>query len=252
MEEDKPSIFRRAYNVVRQITVEPVALLLLTGSLLASTATQTLALEKACRVNLNLSETVCDALRNQDSDNNADNEKLVQEYVARLIAYKSILTSVLPCILLVFTGGWMDVTGRRKIIMLLSATGEILVQLNNLINVIFFYQLRVEFLIFFDGFFGSIFGGWSLMFLPMFSYIVDITTELNRTWRMGLVSFAVFIGMPIGIALSGVILKAFGYLTVYIITLIMAFTNASYIIFILSDPTRTKEHKSVRNHHKSP
>lgn len=232
-------------QIWRIITVEPAGFLLMTGSYLASTATRTLSLEKACRVNLGLSDAICDAVRNQDTDN-AENERIVQEYIARLIAYKSIITSVLPCILLIFAGGWMDVTGRRKIIIFLSVFGETLVQINNIINVIFFDQLKVEYLIFLEAFFSSISGGVVLLLLALYSYVTDITNEDNRTYRLGLVNFFVYLGMPVGVALSGLLLNRFGYLTVFITALILAAVNVCYLIFFLIDPERTEEHKSVR------
>lgn len=244
-DEPKPSIFQKINNVRKAITVEPVAFLMLFASLLAGITTQTLALEKTCRVNLNLSEAICDALRNQNTDNNTENERLVQLYVANLLTWKSIITSVFPCLILTFVGGWMDLTGRRKVIMLLPVIGEVFQNLSNILNVIFFYELKVEYLIFLDASLSSIAGGWSVMFLAVFSYIADITTEKNRTHRLGLVSFCTYVGMPIGLALSGIMLKQFGYLAIYITAISLHVLNLCYITFCIRDPARTKEMKEV-------
>lgn len=243
--EIKLTFVQRLASIKNNITVEPVSFLMLSASILAAVATQNLGLEKACRVNLNLGVTICDALKNQDSNETSSYEKQVQQYIAYYVTWKSVITSVLPGIILAFVGGWMDLTGRRKVLMMLPVIGEIFQNISNILNVVFFDQLRLEYLIFLDAFFASIAGGWSVMFLAIFSYIADITTEVNRTHRLGLVSFCTYVGMPIGLALSGIILKHFGYYAIYGTAMSLHILNLFYITFALSDPARTKEQQEV-------
>jgi fucose permease len=47
--------------------------------------------------------------------------------------------------------------------------------------------------------------------MGVFSYIADITTEEERTLRIGIVNLCFSLGVPIGMAFSGVLLK---YVTV--------------------------------------
>jgi MFS transporter, PCFT/HCP family, solute carrier family 46, member 3 len=49
------------------------------------------------------------------------------------------------------------------------------------------------------------------MLMGVFSYIADITTEEERTLRIGIVNLCFSLGVPIGMAFSGVLLK---YVTV--------------------------------------
>lgn len=244
--KEKTTFLQKLANVKNNITVEPVAFLMLVASILAAVSTQNLALEKACRVNLQLGDVICDSLKNQDSNETNTYERQVQQYVANYIIWKSVITSVLPGITLAFVGGWMDMTGRRVLLMILPVFGEILQNLSNILNVVFFNQLSVEYLIFLDAFFGSFAGGWSVMFLAVFSYIADITTEVNRTHRLGLVSFCTYVGMPIGLALSGIILNKFGYYAIYGTSMTLHLLNMLYIVFVLRDPARTKDQKLVR------
>lgn len=246
MTEQQKTFKQKFTSAISHITVEPVAFLMLSASILAAVATQNLALEKTCRVNLNLGDAICDSLKNQDSNSTSEYERQVQQYVAYFINWKSVITSLLPGFLLAFVGGWMDKTGRRTILMMLPVLGEILQNLSNILNVVFFNQLSVQYLIFLDAFFGSFAGGWSVMFLAVFSYIADITTEKNRTHRLGLVSFCTYVGMPIGLALSGIILKNFGYYAIYGTAMSMHILNLLYILFVLHDPARTKEQLLVR------
>lgn len=45
------------------------------------------------------------------------------------------------------------------------------------------------------------------MLMGVFSYIADITTEEERTLRIGFVNLCFSLGVPIGMAFSGVLLK---------------------------------------------
>lgn len=45
------------------------------------------------------------------------------------------------------------------------------------------------------------------MLMGVFSYIADITTEEERTLRIGIVNLCFSLGVPIGMAFSGILLK---------------------------------------------
>ncbi|KAJ0180103.1 hypothetical protein K1T71_004694 [Dendrolimus kikuchii] len=248
-EDPPPKTFCEKFkSVYTNITVEPAAFMMLFSSILSSIATQTLGLEKACRVSLELGDEICYSLRIQNTSNNfSDYEALVQAHVSARLVWKSAIQSALPCIILIFVGSWSDKTGRRKIVMICPIVGEIFQCSSNIINVVFFYQLPLEVLIFFDAFFGSIAGGWSVTFLALFSYISDITTKENRTHRLGLVNFFSFAGMPLGLAISGIMLKGVGYYAVYGLSLGIHIVNVIYIIFSVSDPPRSEEQRKHDN-----
>lgn len=50
-------------------------------------------------------------------------------------------------------------------------------------------------------------GGWFTMLMGMYSYMADITTEDERTFRIGILTLCLQIGVPIGLSLSGILLK---------------------------------------------
>ncbi|XP_037299543.1 proton-coupled folate transporter-like isoform X2 [Manduca sexta] len=240
--QNKQTLCERFNGLRENVTIEPVAFLVLLSSVLASVATQTLSLEKACRVSLNLSDEICDAIRAQNSNNVSHYEKMIQEYIAVRLAFRSMIHSIIPCIILPFIGGWSDKTGRRKILMVMPIAGEILQCLSNIINVIFF-TIPLEVMIFFDAFFPAVTGSWGVMYLGLFSYISDITTAENRTHRLGLVNFFIFVGVPIGFSLSGIILKFFGYYAVYGVSLTLHTVNLIYLTFKIQDLNITEDKK---------
>lgn len=57
----------KSIYVWQNITVEPMVACYIMPSVLASLATQNLNLEKACRVNMNYTTVVCDALTNRET-----------------------------------------------------------------------------------------------------------------------------------------------------------------------------------------
>jgi len=56
-------------------------------------------------------------------------------------------------------------------------------------------------------FFFTLLGGWFTMLMGIFSYIADVTTEEQRTLRIGIVNLCFSLGIPIGMAFSGILLK---------------------------------------------
>lgn len=83
-------------------------------SVLAGLATQNLNLEKACRVNLNYGSEICDALSARQTANYTEQEREIQTLVAGMAGWKTILQSLMPCLLILFWGSWSDRHGRRK------------------------------------------------------------------------------------------------------------------------------------------
>lgn len=65
----KSTIMDKFRYFKRNITVEPIVACYIMPSVLAGLATQNLNLEKACRVNLNYGDVVCDALTRRDTAN---------------------------------------------------------------------------------------------------------------------------------------------------------------------------------------
>lgn len=104
----------RCKHLKDNITIEPMLACYIMPSVLASLATQNLNLEKACRVNLDYGDEVCDALSARNTANYTEQEKMVQSLVASMQGWKTVLQSLMPCLLILFWGSWSDRHGRRK------------------------------------------------------------------------------------------------------------------------------------------
>ncbi|KAJ8968515.1 hypothetical protein NQ317_015848 [Molorchus minor] len=182
------------------ITVEPMLACYIIPSVLASLATQNLNLEKACRVNLGYTKEVCDALTARQTANYTIEEQQVQQLVASM-------------------GVWKTIWGKRKPCMLLPIVGEFMTVVGLMVCTFFFNELPMEVAGFVEG------------------YIADVTTIEMRTLRIGIVNVFCSLGIPIGLALSGVLYKKIGFYGVFSISAVM------YVMALYYGYTRVKEPK---------
>lgn len=210
--------FQKFRHLVKNITVEPMLACYIVPCVLAQIATQNLNLEKACRVNLNYSDEICSALASRHTQNYTREETEVQQLVANMSIWRSMVASLIPAILIMFLGSWSDRIRRRKPFMLMPIMGELMTSVSLILCVYFFYELPMEVAGFVDSFFPSITGGWTTMFMGIFSYMGDITTIENRTLRIGIVNVFCTVGVPLGTALSGVLYKVVGFYGVFSIS----------------------------------
>ncbi|XP_045465633.1 proton-coupled folate transporter-like [Harmonia axyridis] len=238
--ESITSKWKKKYRlIIDNVTVEPMLALYIIPSVFASLATQNLSLEKACRVNLNYPTYVCDALSARETSNYTKEENAVQELVASMSVWKTMLQSALPAFLIMFIGSWSDRWGRRKPCMLLPIIGEFSTVIGLLICSYFFYELPMEVNGIVEGLFPALTGGWFTMFMGVFSFMGDVTTVERRTLRIGIVNVICSLGIPIGLALSGVMYKKIGFYGVFSSSAIM------YIIALYYGVTTIKEKEKV-------
>lgn len=232
--------WKERYNfLMENITVEPMLACYIIPSVLASLATQNLNLEKACRVNLGYSKEVCDALTERRTENYTMEEREVQQLVASMGVWKTMLQSALPAFLIMFVGSWSDRWGKRKPCMLLPIVGEFMTVVGLMICTFFFHELPMEVAGFVEGFFPAITGGWFTMFMGVFSYIADVTTVDMRTLRIGIVNVFCSLGIPVGLALSGVLYKKIGFYGVFSISAVM------YVMALYYGYKKVKEPKKI-------
>lgn len=229
------SMMEKVKYLKSNITVEPVLAFFVMPSMLAMLATQNLNLDKACRVNLRFDDTVCRDLRHRNRENHTFEEDEVQKLIASVNMWKSVIHTIVPTILMLFIGAWSDKTGRRKICMVMPIIGEMSTCLLNMINTYFFYEVNVEWTVFMEVISPSLTGGWYTMFLGTFSYLGDITSRETRTFRLGILNLCMTVGFPIGMGLSGVLLKSLGYYGVFTISLSFHILNLFYVIHFIED-----------------
>lgn len=222
------------------ITVEPMIACFVIPSMLASLATQNLNLEKACRVNLAYSDEVCTALANRNTTGYEAEEIAVQQLVAGMQTWKTALTSGLPTILILFMGAWSDRTGLRKPCMLLPIVGEFLSSVSMILCTYFFYEVPMEATGVFEALWPSLMGGWFTMFMGVFSYIAEITSVESRTLRIGAANVFLSLGVPIGMALSGILYLKLGFYGVFGISTMCYVLTFIYGLVVIKEAPRVR------------
>ncbi|CAH0749896.1 unnamed protein product [Diatraea saccharalis] len=230
-------------NALKNVTFEPTMFLFILAAIITMTTTQNLSLEKACRVNLNFTNEICSSLRQQNIENQNQYERETQKLLAAAMRLKTYITATVPCLMAIFIGAWSDETGHRKVFVIIPIVGQVLLNINSIINTYFFYEFPLEVLVLSESIIEGFSGGWCVCFTTIFSYISVITTEKTRTFRLGIVNFCMTVGFPVGMGLSGVLLKNFGFYGCYAIAGSLQFINMLYSSFAVKDPKRTPGQK---------
>ncbi|XP_014357304.2 proton-coupled folate transporter [Papilio machaon] len=243
----KKSLKEKIKYIKENITLEPVLAGYVIPGVLSRLATQNLNLDKACRVNLQYGDVVCDALIAKEGNRYQKEELEVQQLIASMEAWKNIILSALPCFLILFIGAWSDRTGKRKICILLPILGDLMACLSNILNAYFFYELPVQVTMFFEAFLPAITGGWITTYMGAFSYISDISSEETRTFRVGIANLCLTAGGPIGTALSGILLKFIGYYGVFSLSSFLYICSILHGMFYIKDPERPMLEKNAED-----
>ncbi|KAL0125339.1 hypothetical protein PUN28_004466 [Cardiocondyla obscurior] len=225
------------------ITVEPMVACYVIPSVLSQLATQNLILEKACRVNLAYSDEVCSALTARNTTGYEAEETAVQQMVARMQTWKTPLQSALPTMLILFMGAWSDRTGLRKPCMLLPIIGEFFSSVTLIACTYWFYELPMEVVVL-ESVWPALTGGWFTMFMGIFSYIADITTVESRTLRIGAANVFLSLGVPIGMALSGILYTKLGFYGVFSIAMVCYVLSFVYGLVVIKEPPRVIAERS--------
>ena len=119
------------------ISLEPVFLLFCVNLGLISISSQGLYLTKACKVNLNYTEEICDNIHA-----NLTIQTETQKYVAQIQAYNGMLQSAPGIVFTLFAGPMTDTFGRKPLI-IAALFGYLLLDIVFLINSFWFYELKV-------------------------------------------------------------------------------------------------------------
>lgn len=191
-DDDEPSWFRK---VVSYISVEPFVLSWVLPSCILIVAMENLNLEKSCRVNLGLSDEICENMINKtindincaDVDlsanisstdhrvNLAYNVCMAETESQKLLSFvfglRSPIAAIVPLIIVLFAGGWSDKRGIRKPLVLFPILGELIGAIILLLSSIFMNEIPMEVPAFSERVIPSLFGGQTLMLMGIYSYL---------------------------------------------------------------------------------
>lgn len=191
------SCWARTVRAARSITVEPILFSYMFAFMLTSVVEQTFYVDRACRVHLNFSDSVCTHIKDKEHRSELD---LVQTEVASFHQYNGIVSNVVPFVLALFLGSWSDRRG-RKLFLLLGLAGQTF-YFAMLTLVASQASWRLETVLALASFPAALTGSNLAIFASSFSYMADITSTADRTLRIAILDGSYLASMPTGIALG--------------------------------------------------
>lgn len=225
-------------------TVEPFLLCYVLPIAISGLAVQKLNIEKACRVDLNVSEEICARAVNGDVSDNDTIGTAAQlnatKLVADMTAWQHPLQSSIPAIVILNVGAWSDKTGNRKTLMLIPVIGEIISSFGLLLATYFFLEWPLWVTALIEALPSALTGGYAIALMGSYSLIADLTSIESRTFRIGLVGIIVTLGVPFGTSISGVLTEAVGYYGIFGINLALYILAFIYTFFRIKNVRTTK------------
>lgn len=235
---------QRLRMFINFFTVEPFLLCYVLPIAISGLAVQKLNLEKACRADLGLSESVCFSAVNGDFDENDTLATVAQLnssiLVSDMTAWQHPLSSSLPAIVILNVGAWSDKTGNRKALMLIPVIGEIISSIGLLLATYFFLEWPLWATALIQALPSAMTGGYAIALMGSYSLIADMTTVESRTFRIGMVGIIVTLGVPFGTSISGVLTEAVGYYGIFGINLSMYIIAFLYTLFKIKNVRTVK------------
>ncbi|XP_059216764.1 proton-coupled folate transporter isoform X2 [Stomoxys calcitrans] len=198
-EESKYTRFNRAIFSpwYKEISVEPTMFLYMFAFMITSVVEQDFFLQKACRVNNNLSAEICDHIKDSE---NAEYKKQVQLTTAWFLQWESISAHIFPIILALFLGSFSDRRG-RKLPLLMGLVGKFIYSVMIVVNARM-KSWPVEYILYTATLPSALTGADVAIFASCFAYISDISSLRNRTMRVTILDVCYLSAMPTGVALG--------------------------------------------------
>lgn len=240
----KLSLYKKLVYIKNIITVEPVLCLYILPAFIAPIAVQNLQIQMACRVNLQLNDTICSDLL---SLNNTNYEKDVQVQVTGMIPWKTPLSTAIPSILVLFFGSYSDRHKKRKPFLMMPLFGEFISTICFMFCAMNITKWPMEVAGLAESLFPALTGSLTIMMMSVYSYIAEVSNLETRTFRIGLVHIIAAAVAPIGYSLSGVLFENIGFYGVFSISLILFALAFFYAIFYVKEPRSSAVNLPKRN-----
>lgn len=235
LSRDLKESLKKIWRLRTKITVEPFVICYVLPSVLAGLAVQNMCLEKSCLVNLQYDEETCRHIMQGRTQNYTEQEKKVQRMVTTMSSWSSPLQTAPPGILALFIGAWSDRTGNRKAFMIVPILGKLISAIGVMLSAVFFRQVGMNETALLEGLLPALAGGRVAMTMAVYSYISDITSESERTFRIGIVTAVLTLSKPVGLALSGIMTSNFGYKAVFVTACFIYMFGFIYILLRIKE-----------------
>lgn len=203
------------------ITVEPLAALYQMSVILSKPALDNLEFEKACRVNLNFNDTICEAILKGKYENYTPQNHEVQAVISNMHSWQQPVQSIMPLVLALFLGSFSDHYKLRKPFLLLPLLGQVGGYVSCIFCVMYMNTWPLEVQGVSQKIIPSLFGGQTMLVMATTAFIADISTKQMRTLRLGIVQIVISVISPLTNSFAGVLFLKIGYLGILIMSTIL-------------------------------
>uniref|UniRef100_S4PBU9 Adenylate cyclase n=1 Tax=Pararge aegeria TaxID=116150 RepID=S4PBU9_9NEOP len=124
--------------------------------------------------------------------------------------------------------------------MVLPILGKLISVFGIILSTVFFLQVGLNETALIEGLPPALAGGRVSMTMAVYSYVTDITSDSERTFRLGIITAILTLSRPIGLALSGIMTNRFGYYGVFTVACIFYLTGFVYIVLRLKEKKKKK------------
>ncbi|XP_058980483.1 proton-coupled folate transporter isoform X2 [Musca domestica] len=223
----------------KEISVEPTMFLYMFAFMITSVVEQDFFLQKACRVNNNFTDEICEHIKDSE---NAEYKKQVQTTTAWFLQWESISAHVFPIILALFLGSFSDRRG-RKLPLLMGLVGKFIYSVMIVVNA----RMKtwpVEYILYTATLPSALTGADVAIFASCFAYISDISTLKNRTLRVTILDVCYLSAMPTGVALGSYLFYNHfnrSYANMFTLNASLLALSIIYTIFALKWQTTPKQ-----------
>ena len=217
-------------------------LLTFLGWNLTSIIYQNELLVSSCTTVFNFSKTDCLELVNLNKSSNIKLiEETVEPYVAKLLMWKILIDSIVPAVLSLFVGPWADKFGRKPVLNStfcgLFLSSMVVFGLSYLtkfmeINPWYFIWAYLPF---------AMSGGFCSLFIGILCYTTDISTENDRSTKIGLIEGNMFLGALLGTLASSYVLNYTSPTIVFGISAAFIFMGTFYVVVVLKESVKVTE-----------
>ncbi|XP_069971861.1 proton-coupled folate transporter isoform X3 [Penaeus vannamei] len=188
-------------------TYEPLLLLHSIVHFGTVTLTESLIAEKSCLVTLGKPEEICKELYDHPND-----EIEVQQVASKYQGSATLAENMVAMFLLLYIGPFSDRYGRKPFLYLSLVMKTLNIFILFLASVFIYSPTELTVVAPFLYSLGGAMGSFQML---VFACISDVTTDANRTYRLGILKIFMAFGSPTGRVVGGQMYALGGYVAVY-------------------------------------
>ncbi|XP_050539848.1 uncharacterized protein LOC126904674 [Daktulosphaira vitifoliae] len=216
-----------------KVSVEPVGFLFFITIIFSSSLSTNLLLYKACDPSGTINNRV---------GARCDRETEVQHLVAPINGWKGMVNQIVPTVLTLFAGTWSDLHGRRRRPLIMGPIIGQIISDTVSVYCTLHWSLSPWLTAVFQVIPQAFSGGAPLMFIGIFAYVADTSTEEWRTVKFGMVTCVIFVGGILGMLIYGYAVVLMGFQYAYLLSISMGISTLILASMFIKD-TAVEYHK---------